>query len=108
MRRACLTWPKSCPKIRDHFTFIPWNNKASEKGKCRVLNDPINNLKTKLRDKDKRCFLENFLSLSVLQGANYILPLVMGHRHRSQTLMLGPENSGSLPLHRLLFNISIF
>jgi len=24
-----------------YLTFIPWNNKASEKGKCRVFNDPI-------------------------------------------------------------------
>jgi len=36
----------------------------------------INNIKVRLQDKDKRRVLENFLSLSILQGINCILPLI--------------------------------
>ena len=36
----------------------------------------LNKIRQKFQSEDRKRLLENFLSLSVLQGANYVLPLI--------------------------------
>jgi len=52
--------------------------------------------KEKFRDQDKCRFLESFISLLVIQGANYVLLLII-----PLFSVLGLENSGSLPMPKL-------
>ncbi len=51
----------------------------------------LNKIEQKFQSEDRKRLLENFLSLSVLQGANYILPLItLPYLVR----ILGPEKFG--------------